>query len=83
MVLELALSEALWNLQDIFLTRYLEVKGSWQRTVRRLINRLADLCEESIARMQILVLDLGRTLKDESFCSMMARKEKSLISLLM
>lgn len=49
----------------------------------RLINRVADLCEESVARMQILVLDLGRTVNDESFCSMMvmASSEKSLAKL--
>lgn len=46
----------------------------------RLINRVADLCEEMVGRMQILVLDLGRTVNDESFCSMMvmASSEKSL-----
>ncbi|CAK9066981.1 unnamed protein product [Durusdinium trenchii] len=49
----------------------------------RLINRVADMCEESVARMQILVLDLGRTVNDESFCSMMvmASSEKSLETL--
>jgi len=49
----------------------------------RLINRLADLCEEAVARMQILVLDLGRTVENESFllAMVMASSEKSLETL--
>lgn len=37
----------------------------------RLINKVADLCEQGRARMHILLLDVGRSVRDESFLSVM------------